>query len=64
MEDRKYGAVRKDRYGNLYTAGGTVIDKTAIELKKIEKQRKFEESLKKAEERRLRNQEYYWGKKH
>ena len=34
MEDMKYGAVRKDRYGNLYTAGGTVIDKAAVELKK------------------------------
>lgn len=34
MEDMKYGAVRKDRYGNLYTAGGTIIDKAAIELKK------------------------------
>lgn len=31
---REYNAVRKDRYGNLYTAGGTVIDKAAEELKR------------------------------
>lgn len=39
MEDMKYGAVRKDRYGNLYTAGGTVIDKAAEELKRQSKKK-------------------------
>lgn len=36
---REYNAVRKDRYGNLYTAGGTVIDKAAEELKKQSKKK-------------------------
>lgn len=35
----KYGAVRRDKYGNLYTAGGTVIDKAAEELKKQSKKK-------------------------
>lgn len=38
-EITKYGAVRRDEYGNLYTAGGTVIDKAAEELKKQSKKK-------------------------
>lgn len=63
VNDKRYGAVRKDRYGNLYDGAGGVIDKTAIELKKQQKEMQRLEERRKSEERRIRNQEYYWGKK-
>lgn len=62
-DKKEYGAVRKDRYGNLYDGAGGVIDKSAVELKKMQKQMKMQEDLRKAEEKRIRNQEYYWGNK-
>lgn len=64
MKDRRdYGAVSRDQYGNLYDIAGGVIDKTAIELKKQTEMMKRIEESRKREERRIRNQEYYWGKK-
>lgn len=62
-DKKEYGAVRKDRYGNLYDGAGGVIDKTAIELKKQQEEMRRLEERRKSEERRIRNQEYYWGKK-
>ena len=62
-DKKEYGAVRKDRYGNLYDGAGGVIDKSAVELKKMQKQMKMQEDLRKAEERRIRNQQYYWDNK-
>lgn len=64
MKDRRdYGAVKRDQYGNLYDCAGGVIDKTAIEIKKQTEMMKRIEESRKREERRIRNQEYYWGKK-
>ena len=41
LEDRKYGAVRRDCYGNLYKANGEVIDKTAEIINEQERLRKI-----------------------
>ena len=41
LEDRKYGAVRRDRYGNLYKANGEVVDKTAEIINEQERLRKI-----------------------
>ena len=41
LEDKKYGAVRRDRYGNLYKLNGEIVDKTAEILKEQERLKKI-----------------------
>lgn len=61
-EITKYGAVRRDEYGNIYNAANEKIDKAAVELKRQTEQMKQMEESRKLREERIRNQQKYWGK--
>lgn len=59
----RYGAVRKDSYGNIYNAANERIDKAAVEIRRQTQQMKQMEQNRLYRENKQRNCDKVWGKK-
>lgn len=59
----RYGAVRKDSYGNIYNAANERIDKAAVEIRRQTQQMKQMEQNRLYRENKQRSCDKVWGKK-
>ena len=59
----RYGAVRKDAYGNIYNAANERIDKAAVEIQRQTQQMKQMEQNRIYRENKQRSCDKVWGKK-